>query len=84
LDEGPSLILDYFTRDLWPIVEHPPAEVNVHLIIAESGSFSPADRERASRIAKASSQVSVDILPGSHWLHMDNPDGVLGKLLEYL
>jgi pimeloyl-ACP methyl ester carboxylesterase len=85
LAEIRALILDYFKRDLWPVVEHPPAGVNVHLIIAEgSTSYSPADRDRALRIAAASSQVTADILPGSHWLHVDNPDGVLGKLLEYI
>jgi esterase len=85
LDEIRALILDYFTRDLWPVVENPPGGVNVHLIIAEgSGTFSSADRERALRIAMANSQVTVDILPGGHWLHVDNPDGVLAKLLEYI
>jgi pimeloyl-ACP methyl ester carboxylesterase len=85
LDEIRALITDYFTRDLWPVVEHPPAGVSVHLIIAESsGSFSSADRKRAFYIAAASSQVTVDILPGGHWLHVDNPDGALGKLLEYV
>lgn len=85
LDEIRALILDYFARDLWPVVEHPPAGVNVHLLIAEgSASFSSADRERALRIAAANSQVTADILPGGHWLHVDNPDGVLRKLVEYI
>jgi pimeloyl-ACP methyl ester carboxylesterase len=85
LDEIRALILDYFARDLWPVVEHPPAGVNVHLIIAEgSASFSSADRERALRIAAANSQVTTDILPGGHWLHVDNPDGLLRKLVEYI
>ena len=85
LNEIRALILDYFARDLWPVVEHPPGGVNVHLVIADrSGSYSPADRERALRIAASSSQVTVDVLPGGHWLHVDNLDGVLGKLLDYI
>jgi esterase len=85
LGEIRALLLDYFTRDFWPVVEHPPAGVDVHLIIAaSSGSYSPTDRERALRIAAANSQVTVDILPGGHWLHVDNPDGVLSRLLEYI
>jgi len=85
LNEIRALILDYFARDLWPVVEHPPGGVNVHLVIADrSGSYTPADRERALQIAASSSQVTVDVLPGGHWLHVDNPDGVLSKLLEYM
>jgi esterase len=85
LREMRALILDYFNRDLWPVVEHPPAGVNVHLIIAEGAStYSPVDRQRALGIAAESSRVTVDILPGGHWLHVDNSDGVVGKLLEYV
>jgi len=85
LNEIRALILDYFASDLWPVVEHPPKAVRVHLVIADrSNSYSPADRERALRIAASSRQVTVDILPGGHWLHVDNPDGLLAKLLEYI
>ena len=85
LNEVRALLLDYFARDLWPVVEHPPGGVNVHLIIADrSDSYSRADRERASRIAASNSQVTADVLPGGHWLHVDNPDGVVGKLLDYI
>lgn len=85
LNEIRALILDYFTRDLWSVVQHPPGGVNVHLLIAEgSGAYSPADRERALQIAATNTQVTVDVLPGSHWLHVDNPDGVLRKLLDYI
>src|SRR5207302_8382605 len=85
LNEVRALLLDYFARDLWPVVEHPPGGVNVHLMIADrADSYSPADRERALRIAASNSQVTTDILSGGHWLHVDNPDGVLGKLLDYV
>src|SRR5215831_2752613 len=50
LNEIRALILDYFERDLWPVVENPPGALNVHLIIAEqSDGYSPADQERAMR-----------------------------------
>jgi esterase len=85
LNEIRTLILDYFGRDLWPVVEHPPGEVKVHLIIADrSDSYSPADRDRALRIAASNPQVTADILPGGHWLQADNADAVLGKLLDYI
>ena len=85
LNEIRALILDYFACDLWPVVEHPPGAVRVHLVIADrSDSYSPADRERALRIAASNSQLTVDVLPGGHWLHVENPDGLLGKLLDYI
>jgi pimeloyl-ACP methyl ester carboxylesterase len=85
LNEIRALLLDYFARDLWPVVEHPPDPVRVHLIIAgRSDSYSPSDRERALQIAASNSEVTADVLPGGHWLHVDNPDGVLSKLLDYI
>jgi pimeloyl-ACP methyl ester carboxylesterase len=85
LDEIRELLLDYFARDLWPVVEHPPEELRMHLLIAEdSESYSEGDRKRALKIARSNPQVTVDILPGGHWLHVDNRDGVTSKILEYL
>jgi esterase len=85
LNEIRGLLLDFFARDLWPVVEHPPGNVRVHLLIAEhSQSYSPGDRERALGIAASDNRVTVDILSGGHWLHADNRDGVLSKLTLYL
>ena len=85
LHEVRALILDYFERDLWPVVEHPPGATRVHLVIGDrSDSYSPADRERAARISLSSDRVTVDVLPAGHWVHVDNPDGLLRKLLDYV
>jgi pimeloyl-ACP methyl ester carboxylesterase len=85
LKEVRAMVLDYFGRDLWPVVERPPDGLKVHLVIAEqSDSYSPEDRERALKIAGLNGSVTVDILRGGHWLHVDNPDGLLSKLLEWL
>ena len=74
-----------FDRDLWPVVEQPPGALRVHLLIAaHSDSYSAADREHALAIAKSNPQITADILPGGHWLHADNPDGVLTKVVKYL
>jgi esterase len=85
LKEVRGFVMDYFARDLWPVVENPPDELQVHLLIAEqSESFSAADRKRALGIAESNKRVTVDVLPGGHWLHVDNPKGLLTKLLEWL
>jgi pimeloyl-ACP methyl ester carboxylesterase len=83
LDEIRALILDYFARDLWPVVEHPPGVARIHLVIGDrSDSYSPADRERAARIASSNGRVTVDVLPAGHWVHVDDPDGLLRMLIH--
>jgi esterase len=83
LDEIRNLLLDYFARDLWMVVESPPAGVCVHLVIGDrSDSYSPADRERAFRLAAANERVTVHVLPAGHWVHVDDPDGLLQVLVE--
>jgi esterase len=85
LSEIRALILDYFGRDLWHIVEHPPGTTRVHLIIGDrSDSYSLADRDRAMRIAASNDRVTVDLLPAGHWVHVDDPDGLLSNLLEHI
>jgi pimeloyl-ACP methyl ester carboxylesterase len=83
LDEIRALVADYDVRDLWPFLENPP--VHVHLVIAQrSKVWTPSDRERALRIADTNPRVTVDVLDAGHWLHIDSPDEVLARLLEYL
>ena len=81
LREIRALLLDYSARDLWPVVEHPPDDARVHLVIGErSSSYSGADRARAH--ALAGDRVSVDQLPADHWVHVDDPDGLLRVMLQ--
>jgi esterase len=85
LHEIRALILDYFARDFWPVVEHPPASMRVHLVIGDqSDSYSTADRDRATRIAASNEHVTVDVLGAGHWVHVDDPDGLLHALLRHL
>jgi esterase len=77
LAEIRALLQSYFETDLWSVVESPPPGAAVHLVIGErSSSFSPADRERASRIAASEPRVTVDVLPTDHWVHVEDPDGL--------
>ncbi|HEX5000409.1 MAG TPA: alpha/beta hydrolase [Terriglobia bacterium] len=78
-----ALMLDYFARDLWPVVENPPGEVQIHLVIGEqSDSYSSSDRERAQRIAVVNPRVKVTLLPAGHWVHVDDPDGLLAAMSD--
>jgi esterase len=85
LPEVRQLILDYFDRDLWPVVENPPGHADVHLVIGDrSDSYAPADRERAARVAETNARVTVDVLPAGHWVHVDDADGLLRLLLMFV
>jgi pimeloyl-ACP methyl ester carboxylesterase len=85
LDEVRAMILDYFARDLWPVVERPPGSTRIHLVIGgRSGSYSTADRERAARLAASNPRVTADILPAGHWVHVDDPEGLMSRMLDYL
>lgn len=78
-----ALILDYYAQDLWSVIEKPPGETRVHLVIGErSTSFSEADRNRAAQIAAANGRVTVDVLPAGHWVHVDDPEGLLDVLIR--
>ena len=81
LREVRALLLDYFARDLWPVVEHPPDDARVHLVIADrSASYSGVDRERAR--ALAGERVTVDLLPAGHFVHVDDPGGLVRVMLD--
>jgi pimeloyl-ACP methyl ester carboxylesterase len=83
LDEIRALVLDYYSRDLWPVVEDPPVGVRVHLVIGDrSDAYSPEERLRATRLASSSERVTVDVLPAGHWVHVDDPEGLLRILLD--
>ncbi|HEU5075081.1 MAG TPA: alpha/beta hydrolase [Polyangiaceae bacterium] len=76
-----ELLDDYFQRDLWPVVEHPPPNVEVHLVVAER-SRRLNDEARTRLSARADQrQVHRYTLPDAgHWLHVDNPNGLIALL----
>jgi pimeloyl-ACP methyl ester carboxylesterase len=83
LEEIRALVTDYFRSDLWPTVAEPPGAARVHLVIAErSSSYSAEDTARARELARHSDRVTVDLLPTDHWVHAEDPEGVLRVLLE--
>ena len=85
LNEIRALLYDYFARDLWPVVEHPPDATRIHLVIGQgSDAYSSDDRERAFRAARVNDHVTIDLLPAGHWVHTDDPEGLLRTLLQHL
>ncbi len=81
-----ALLGDYLHLDLWPVVERASHVVGpgprLHLVIAlQSKVYEHDDRVRAQSLESESVSgapgVTVDLLEGSHWIHTDNPTGVV-------
>jgi pimeloyl-ACP methyl ester carboxylesterase len=85
LDELQALLLSYFTVDLWPLFEQPPPSVHLHCVIAgRSTSYSLEDRARMQVAAQNNPQVTCDVLATDHWVHAEDPDGVLKRLWAHI
>ena len=77
------LLQDFFRTDLWPRVESPCPEHDVHVLKAtESNAISQAAMRRLQ--AAASAHVHVHQRPGGHWIHAESPAVVTELLLAHL
>jgi hypothetical protein len=82
IDDMEALVDDFFRSDAWDVLERPPAGTSVHMVrAAESSVMTEAEAARAATVHVA---TSVDTLPGGHWLHVDNPSGLLDLLADGL
>ncbi|MCG8468009.1 MAG: alpha/beta hydrolase [Gemmatimonadetes bacterium] len=79
-----AMLDDFFRRDLWDVVEAPAPASEIHLVQAsESDVIAPDEYDRFVR-ASADGRAHAHRLRGGHWLHVDNPDGLLGLLVDRL
>ncbi|NRA32068.1 MAG: alpha/beta hydrolase [Polyangiaceae bacterium] len=78
LDSIGELLVDYRARDLWEFLEDCSKSTDVHIVVADrSDRISPHTRARAESLP-AASRVSTHRLENSgHWVHVDNPDGLM-------
>jgi pimeloyl-ACP methyl ester carboxylesterase len=85
LDGIEELMRDYFRVDLWPLLETPRSRARIELVVAErSDRWTPALRQRASTLP-AEANARYHLLPDSgHWVHVDNPDGLLALMRQHL
>jgi pimeloyl-ACP methyl ester carboxylesterase len=85
VDAIEELMADYFRVDLWGFLEQPRERPDLRLVVAEhSDRWTPELRARA-RALPPSTRVSYHELPNSgHWVHVDNPEGILALLSEHL
>ena len=76
-----EMIADYFRQDLWPVLEHPGTDLTVDVVRAErSDRWRPAELARFAALPP-DGPVRLHVLPNSgHWVHVDNPSGLLAML----
>jgi len=65
----------YETTHLWPMLETQPKGLTVEFVRAEQSAFVWTD-EDVERITATGARVHV-LRDSSHWVHIDNPDGLL-------
>jgi len=80
-----ELIEDYARTECWDVVEAPPDDCSLDLVIGgRSTVFSSRDRERIARITERNPQVSAHLIEGAgHWVHVDAPDALLALLTAH-
>ena len=79
-----QILLIFRERVYWALLEHPPKDLEIAIVQAESSDrWVPDDVQRLKALAKRESKpdvgkVSLHVLPNSgHWVHVDNPKGLL-------
>lgn len=73
-----ELLTDFVATDLWEVAESPPPAASIRFVRATRGSILASDdAERIQRLAARGEPVVLHELEGGHWLHTDNPDGLL-------
>lgn len=70
--------------DYWPLLEHPPKNIEINIVRAErSDRWDPDVIKRLENLASRGADEStgkflLHVLPNSgHWVHSDNPKGLL-------
>lgn len=76
LDAVEQMLASYVQTDVWPLLEKPPADVQIHVVRAERSRRWPP--QILQRFQQLPPQVSLDLLPDAgHWLHVDQPDALV-------
>lgn len=78
-----TLLRDFFTSDLWSVVEDRSNHRTFHFIKAsESSAMSDAAVQRAQALPQ--DRVTVHHLQGGHWIHAESPLAIVDLLATHL
>jgi esterase len=78
-----ELLADFFTADLWAVVESPAPGHQFHFLKAsESSALSPEAVHRIENLPR--DRVTLHHRPGGHWIHAESPVEVVSLLSMHL
>lgn len=83
LDVVEALLASYFAVDLWPVLETPPPGVRIDVVRAGRSQrwTKPVLDQFAAVSSHQPERVALHVLPAAgHWLHVDDPDGLVALL----
>jgi esterase len=79
------LMQDYFRVDLWAFLEATRERPEIQLVVAErSDRWTAALRQRARALPPSTRVVYRELPNSGHWVHVDNPEGLLSMMRESL
>lgn len=73
--------------DYWPLLQQPPPGVHVHVVRGgESDRWTPETvAELDGACGLSGGRTLHHLVPkAGHWVHVDNPDGLLAPMLQHL
>lgn len=74
-----EMLADYFQQDLWAVLEEPDLPMSSYMIRAsKSDRWDYLSIERLEQLPERSKTYTLE---AGHWLHVDNPNGLL-KILK--
>ncbi|MBK6939021.1 MAG: alpha/beta hydrolase [Planctomycetes bacterium] len=80
-----AMLDDYWAYDGWPQLESPRDGLAIHFVrAANSDRFTSAEITRLDELARRGTIASHVLGDAGHWLHVDNPKGLLAMLTSIL
>lgn len=80
-DTMESLLRSYFAEDAWDVVEGAD-DTAVHVVRASRSDVLGSDDVERLRAATGDANVHLHEVEGGHWLHTENPEGLLAAMEE--
>jgi esterase len=85
LDAIAQLLADHDRQDLWSVVESPERTAKLRFVLGgRSTTIRPDDRARLEELATRSVIELMELPEAGHWVHTDDPDGLLALLEQRL
>ena len=80
-----QLLEDFAATDAWDVLENAAPDADIHFVRATRDSIlSDAATNRIRNLEAQGAPVTLHTLDGGHWLHVDNPDGLLALVADRL